>query len=87
MSNKFLLNPFTGEFDFVGPPATASIPEYTTDPVSPAVEDAWVLHTVPTGAGVPIGLLLALTYSGTGTEKWEFSYKTSTGGIKRVEIT
>ena len=67
-------------------PVPMSIPELTSDPVSPSNEDAWVLHTVPAGAGKPIGLLLALTYGGAGLEKWEFSYKTTTGGIKRVEL-
>jgi hypothetical protein len=62
-----------------------SIPEYTSDPASPD-ESAWVLHTVPTGAGSPYGLLLALTKPGAGIEKWELSYRSPSGGVKRVEL-
>jgi hypothetical protein len=57
----------------------SSIPEYTSDPVSPTAETAWV---VKSGSGVipdgtPIGLLLALTYTGNeGIFSYQLRYRT-----------
>lgn len=64
-----------------------SLPEYAdADKPSPSAGDVWVKHTT-SGGGSPIGLLLALTTAGGGTEKYELSYRTSAGTTKRVEIT
>jgi hypothetical protein len=66
---------------------TATIPQFeNADPSSLIGEQAWVKHTNPTVAGEPIGLLLALTHAATVTEKWEFSYYTNQGSIKRVQL-
>jgi len=63
---------------------TAVIPEYMTDPVSPADESAWVLCS-GNPPGQPIGLLLGLTSAGC---RYFFSYKTTMGGpVVRVELT
>lgn len=88
MALKILFNPLSGEFDYTGSVSGSSvnIPEYTSDPVSPSPGDAWVLHTLPYTGGRPVGLLLALTDAPVA-EKWEHSYRTLTGGIKRVELT
>ncbi len=65
----------------------SSIPQYEDSDPSPLVaESAWVKHTTTSGGGTPIGLLLALTYAGSGTEKWELSYYTTQGSIKRIEL-
>lgn len=84
MAYKF--NPFTGNLDIAGS-GSARLTEYDdSDKPSPSAGDAWVKHTT-TGGGKPVGLLLALTEPGGGTEKWELSYQSVTSGIKRVEIT
>lgn len=59
---------------------TPSIPEYTTDPISPAAENVWVLRTT---AGTPVGLLLALTL---GIDIYQLSYKTIEGPIVRTTL-
>lgn len=64
---------FTNTFTNTGP---VIIPELSVDPVSPTPESAWVLRTGGTTAGVPIGLLLALTYSTTVAPTYQFSYRT-----------
>lgn len=68
-----------------------AILELNSDPVSPASGEAWILRT---GAGsiadgVPIGLLLALTYTGcTGSSSsYQFSYKTASGTVVRANLT
>jgi hypothetical protein len=68
-----------------------TIPEYYTDPVSPVAEQAWVLAT-GSGAiadGTPMGLLLALTYTGNGGSgfTYQFSYRTIEGTTKRVTLS
>ena len=66
------------------PPSTSSnIPELAADPVSPAVNDVWVLRTTIAN-GTPIGLLLALTHTITD---YKFSYKTIAGQIVRVKLS
>ncbi len=92
MAKKQIFNPLSGEFDMVetgtgGGTGVVSIPQYDTDPVSPADEDVWVRHTGPLAAGSPIGLLLALTHATAVPDKYYLSYKTIGGPIKRTEIT
>jgi len=78
-------NPFTGNFDFTG--ASGSIiPQYTTDPVSPVSESAWILKS-EVMVGTPIGLLLSLTQEIDGGDSYQFSYKTLEGPIVRTSLT
>lgn len=66
-----------------------AIPQYNTDPVAPAAEDAWVLRTETGGIddGVPIGLLLGLTYTGnTGSSSYQLSYRTQEATTIRVAM-
>lgn len=69
------------------------IPEYDSDPISPLAESSWILRTVGSGGttvGVPMGLLLALTYSETiagGATTYQFSYRTKESNTKRVTIS
>jgi hypothetical protein len=75
-----------------GGSGTAAIPQYDTDPVSPAAEDAWVLRVPRSTAeseGTPIGLLLTITkdISPSNLYKYLFSYQTQEGTLKRVEVT
>lgn len=75
------------------------IKQYTSDPANPKKEDAWVLRQGTGGgiiqlstAGVPIGLLLSLTYATTETTTgiaytYQFSYRTKEGDTKRVTIS
>lgn len=84
---KIVFNPFTGKFDYVNS-AQTQIPEYEgSDPVSPAPEDTWVLHTDIPPIGSPVGLLLALTHADIKTGRYLLSYYTLENTIKRVELT
>lgn len=80
-------NPFTDNLDFTG---SGVIPELTSDPVSPYKNQSWVLVT-QTGsggnAGIPIGMLLSLTYPGNASYTYQFSYYTTEGTIKRVTLS
>jgi hypothetical protein len=88
MALKLVFNPFTGKFDYINAAtATATIPELTSDPVSPTPEEAWVLHEAPAAIGSPIGLLLSLTHATSIGGSYQFSYYTTEGTIKRVTLT
>lgn len=68
------------------------IPQLTADPAAPTDESAWVLRQGTGGGipdGTPIGMLLALTYTGDpGTPyTYQFSYRTKDGTTKRVSLT
>lgn len=69
----------------------ANIPEYDTDPTSPTNGDVWVLRTTSgggAGAGSAYGMLAAITNAGVAaTKTYQLSYKTETGGTKRVSLT
>lgn len=84
-------NPFTDNLDFIGGgAATLTIPEYSADPGSPVVNQAWVLKTGGggAGAGIPIGLLLSLTYAGSGSPAtYQLSYYTAEGTIVRTTLS
>lgn len=86
-------NPFTDNLDFIGSGAgTLTIPEVSTDPASPVVNQAWVLVTASGGgganSGVPIGLLLALTYAGGAVSySYKFSYYTTEGTTVRSTLS
>ena len=64
-----------------------SIPEVTTDPVSPTAQQAWVLYTKaayrPQTSLFPLGMALVQGTPAT----WKLSYKTVEGPIKRVTLT
>lgn len=65
-----------------------NITEYTNaDKPSPTAGDVWVKHTTASGGGEPVGLLLALTTAGSGSEVYELSFYTLSNTIKRVELT
>jgi hypothetical protein len=68
-----------------------SVPEVTTDPVSPVAGDVWVLRTDPATdgtAGVPRGLLLALTYAGVGgASTYQLSFRTEAATTVRSTIS
>ena len=69
------------------------IPQLTSDPVSPAGEDAWVLATIGGGSGG--GTLKAFSGLGFpiispntgGTQLYQLSYQTKEGTTKRVNLT
>ena len=64
-----------------------TIPEFTSDPVSPSPNETWVLYTSGGNAGQPIGLLLALTYAGSGgSSSYQLSYETTEGTIVRTPL-
>ena len=58
-----------------------TIPEYTSDPVSPIAGQAWVLKQ---NAGTPIGLLLAITRA---APIYYFSYYTYEGTTVRTLLS
>lgn len=63
-----------------------SIPQVTTDPVSPAAQSAWVLRTPGLVDGNPVGLLLSITSPAT-PDIYRFSYRTNEGTTVRVRMT
>lgn len=63
----------------------SGIPELANDPVSPATNDAWVLHKQYV-IGSPIGLLLSLTNAASSSD-YKLSYKTISGAVVRVALT
>lgn len=70
------------------------IRQYDTDPPSPDKETAWVLRTPGSSGstkGMPMGLLLLLTYpatvAGGGATTYQFSYRTKEGATKRATIS
>jgi hypothetical protein len=78
-------NSVTDTLDFTAT-GTGFIPEYIGDPVSPAAQQAWVSRALGHPAGTPIGLLLALTYTGSAYT-YTFSYKTLEGPIVRTSLS
>lgn len=70
----------------------SAIPEYTTDPVSPSPEDAWVLKTTSGGSGTSGkvfaygGLGFPLIQAGGGTTTYQFSYRTLEATTIRVTM-
>ena len=92
MAYKF--NAITGLLDLTG--SGVSIPEYTSDPVSPANQSAWVLKQgggTVTGGGKLNGILGMATYlvspgtAGGGALTYQLSYRTLEGTTKRVTIS
>ena len=70
------------------PPSTSSnaqLVEYDSDPVSPAINDAWILRTNNVRTGIPIGLLLSLTYA-TDALRRQVSYFTALSTTIRMDI-
>ena len=79
--------------------SAGGIKQYSTDPTSPRAETAWVLRQGTGGGivqlsteGVPMGLLLALTYATTTSSTgvaytYQFSYRTREGTTERVTIS
>lgn len=67
------------------------MPQYSTDPAL-VPEKAWILKTTGSGGsteGMPMGMLLALTYSETvagGTDTYQFSYRTKEGTTIRTTL-
>lgn len=81
-------NIFTGNFDFVGDSGASSglIPEYTTDPLSPALGESWILRTFLSFGGDLIYFHGAMPVTTGEDNKFEFSVLT-TGGVKRTLLT
>ena len=72
--------------------ANFSIPELVADPSTPGAQSAWVLKNQGAAggnAGFPIGLLLALTYSGSGgsATTYQLSYETLENTIIRTAMS
>lgn len=74
--------------------ASFKIKQYDADPSNPKKESAWVLRTAGAGGtteGMPMGLLMALTYAvtsaGGGPTTYQFSYRTKEGTTIRASLT
>jgi hypothetical protein len=65
----------------ISPSGGSNLPEYGSDPVSPANGDTWVLRQGVVGS--PLGMLLALT---TAKSTYKLSYKTISGTTVRVDL-
>lgn len=72
--------------------ATAGIPQYDTDPVSPNPEDAWMLKTSGGGAGggaivaIMGGGFMASTPNTGGSTTYQLSYRTLENTTIRVTL-
>lgn len=64
---------------------SGTIPEVTTDPVSPTAGQVWVLAADLGAVGTPIGLLLSLTYAVSNFD-YKLSYRTSEGTTVRAVL-
>lgn len=64
-----------------------TIPQYENDPSSPEANDVWVRKSATTTAGMPQGLLLAITYSGGESGSYELSYRTEEGTTVRSNLS
>lgn len=91
MSYRF--NPFTGNLDEVGSSSSGSvsIPEYTSDPVSPSARDAWVLRTGSMSGGgelmYMIGGMPVLSSGTGGGYTYQFKYRTDEGTTVAVALS
>lgn len=68
----------------------SSIPEVSTDPVSPNAQDAWVLKSGgTTGGGVITAFIggFPLLTAGSGSSTYQFSYYTNEGTIVRTTLS
>src|SRR6185369_4261894 len=76
-----------------GGSSTAIIPQYSSDPVSPSAQDAWVLEQGSGGSGggiyqAVVGMGAPLLSPNTGASfSYRFSYRTQEGTTKRVTLT
>ena len=73
-------------------PINRLIPQFSTDPVAPVAETAWVLRTGSGGAiadGTPIGLLLCLTYTDNAGVAFSYAlkYRTKENTTLSVALT
>lgn len=94
----YKLNVLGPPFDLVSPGAntslTTNIPQYSSDPVAPATQSAWVLKSGGgiTGGGTLqwfYGLSLAVVNTGSsgGSLTYQFSYRTLENTTKRATIS
>lgn len=67
------------------PPGALSVPEYQTDPASPAASDMWVLAPRHS-AGLAMGAL-GMTYSNNDGFYYDLSFRTAFGETKRVRMS
>lgn len=98
---SFKLNAITGTLDLVGASvsteSTTNIPEFTSDPVSPDPQAAWVLRQgssgTVTGGGQLFGIMGLSTFlvtAGVGSGSsytYQLSYRTLEGTTKRVSLS
>lgn len=78
----------TGAGIGTGTGSVSSVPEYSSDPISPTAGQAWVLRTLEN----PVGTLQAfvggfMVQTATDDNKFEFSFRTSTGQTVRTLLS
>ena len=69
------------------PSGKGKIPQYSTDPASPAAESAWVLATPVYSDGTPLGLLLAITHTVITGYTYTLKYRTKQSTTVTVGLT
>lgn len=72
--------------------AGSKITQLSSDPVSPSVEDVWVLATILAGSGggeltMLFGAMPITVPNSGGSQTYQLSYRTSEGTTKRVSLT
>lgn len=70
-----------------GTGGSSTIPQVTTDPVSPTAGQIWVLATGTVGTGGQAMGVLGLTYSRSEVRRYDLSYKASNGSIIRMRLS
>lgn len=89
----FKFNPLGPPFDIdndSGGTSSTSIPEYTSDPGSPAARDAWVLRSGSASGGGDLMMLIGgfpLTTPGSSTYTYTFKYRTDEATTVSVALT
>ena len=83
----------------ISAPPGGKIKQYSTDPTNPKAETAWVLRQGTGGGidhlsteGMPMGLLMALTYATTASQTgvaftYQFSYRTKDSTTVRASLS
>lgn len=81
-------NPFSGTLDFTESSngSTAIIQELDSDPVSPSVNEAWVLRVKTVSELSHTLLHFGMTAPGDQLS-WTFKYKTESGQVVGVPLT
>ena len=85
----FSFNPITGQLDLVN--RNGVISEVSSDPASPAAQDAWVLKTSGGSGGGTLKAFMGMGFpyltANSGANTYKLSYRTQEGTTVRVTLS